>query len=173
MSAFWIFFACLTAAYVIYYAVIVGADLWAKPQEQRRSSEESFELEDSPEDSRAVVETDGGFRVGSDKEDRDEDARQLLAEALHGGTINNNEEPDQDEAGAASGRAAEKIESIQSGMEEVEAEQSTELVADMLRSAMLYGRPPVEIDKTVVPAEKDPSGEEQGKEVEYETEMRI
>ena len=173
MSAFWIFFACLTAAYVIYYAVIVGADLWGKPQVQRRSSEESFELEDSPETSRAVVETEGGFRVGSEAEDRDEVARRILADALQGGPIKNNEEPTRDESGSDGGHVSERIKSVQSGMEEIEAEQSTELLADMLRSALLYGRPPVEIDKTVVPAEENPSGEHEEKEVEDVTEIRV
>ena len=43
-----------------------------------------------------------------------------------------------------------------------EAEQSTELLSGMMRSALLHGRPPVDIDKTVIePPEKD-----EGKEVD-------
>ena len=64
MSAFWIFVACLTAAYAIYYTVIITSDLMGKPKDQRSSSEETFDLGDlEPESSRSVEETDRGFRV--------------------------------------------------------------------------------------------------------------
>ena len=174
MSAFWIFFACLTAAYAIYYTIIIGTDLMGKPKEQRQSSEESFVLDDSPEESRTVVETDAGFRVGdADAAELQDADREMMVSSPKDAQEKTFDEPSPDESGKNKRQIEEKVQSVQSGMEEIEPEQSTELVSDMLRSALLYGRPPVEIDKTVIPPTGEPSGEVDEKEVDDVTEMRI
>ena len=64
MSIFWIFVICLTVVYIIYYTVVICSDLYRKPKEQSSSSVETFDVPDQPEEaSKAVEETDGGFRV--------------------------------------------------------------------------------------------------------------
>ena len=70
MGVFWIFFIILTVAYVIYYTVVISSDLYRKPKEHSSSSVETFEVPDMPEEpSKAVEETDGGFRVSSGGDD--------------------------------------------------------------------------------------------------------
>ena len=64
MSIFWIFCVCLTVVYIIYYTVLICSDLYRKPKDRSTSSVETFEVADQPEEaSKAVEETDGGFRV--------------------------------------------------------------------------------------------------------------
>ena len=65
-----LFVIILTVAYVIYYTVVICTDLYRKPRDQKSSSVETFEVPDMPEEvSKAVEETDGGFRVSRGGED--------------------------------------------------------------------------------------------------------
>lgn len=154
MSAFWIFFAALTTAYVIYYAVVISGDLIGKPKEGRTSSEETFDLGDlAPESSRKVEETDGGFRVqGDDGSVMEQElvVTRSMTDALQGG------EPEEyapklDSTGAVITPAQKKIEAVKEDMEEIETEQNTALASNMFVSALLHGKPDVPIDKTVIP----------------------
>ena len=169
MSAFWIFVACLTAAYAIYYTVIITSDLMGKPKDQRSSSEETFDLGDlEPESSRSVEETDGGFRVSR------EDGSTLIEQELAVQNPAEEQRPEESEeyapkldaTGAVISPTQKKIDSVQEDMEEIEAEQSTELASGMMVSALLHGKPDVPIDKTVIPGGS--ASPEEGKEKEVD-----
>ena len=168
MSAFWIFVACLTAAYAIYYTVINTSDLMGKPKDQRSSSEETFDLGDlEPESSRSVEETDGGFRVSR------EDGSTLIEQELAVQNPAEEQRPEESEeyapkldaTGAVISPTQKKIDSVQEDMEEIEAEQSTELASGMMVSALLHGKPDVPIDKTVISGGSAPPEEGKEKEV--------
>ena len=176
MSAFWIFVACLTAAYAIYYTVIITGDLMGKPKDQRSSSEETFDLGDfEPESSRAVEETDGGFRVSR------EDGSTLIEQELAVQTPAEEQRPGEsdeyapklDATGAVISPTLKKIDSVQEDMEEIEAEQSTELASGMMVSALLHGKPDVPIDKTVIPGGSVPPKEGKEKEVDDDDGSRV
>ena len=172
MSAFWTFFTILTAGYAVYYAVVISGDLHRQRKAGRHASAQVFVVEgDTPDEpTRSVEQTDGGFRVSGVTEE-------MMVEAMSNvsgnrpdplpapaGAEKEEEEPAPkiDAHGAVIGEVREKMESVRKGMEEIEAEQSTELLSGMMRSALLHGRPPVDIDKTVIePPEKD-----EGKEVD-------
>ena len=67
MSTFWIFAAILTAVYVAYYIITICIDLYRKPKDQNNASAEYFDVDDMPaESSKAVEETESGFRVAND-----------------------------------------------------------------------------------------------------------
>ncbi len=175
MSAFWIFFAALTAAYVIYYAVVISGDLMGKPKEGRSSSEETFDLGDfAPESSRKVEETDGGFRVSGDDGSVME---QELVTRMMAGAIQDGEPeeyaPKLDSTGAVITPAQKKIEAVKEDMEEIETEQNTALAANMFVSALLHGKPDVPIDKTVIPGVGAPPDEGKEKEVGDDAGMHI
>lgn len=176
MSAFWIFVACLTAAYAIYYTVIITGDLMGKPKDQRSSSEETFDLGDfEPESSRAVEETDGGFRVSR------EDGSTLIEQELAVQNPAEEQRPEEskeyapklDATGAVISPTQKKIDSVQEDMEEIEAEQSTELASGMMVSALLHGKPDVPIDKTVIPGGSVPPKEGKEKEVDDDDGSRV
>lgn len=162
MSAFWTFFAILTAAYAVYYAVVISGDLHRQGKAGRHTSGQVFVLEDgSPvEATRSVEQTDGGFRVSGEEEK----LSAILSAALNPSSSpapageKKEEEvsaPRLDAHGAVIAEVRRKIESVKEGMEEIEPEQSTELLSGMMQSALLHGRPPVDIDKRVVEPGKE------------------
>jgi hypothetical protein len=71
MSAFMIFAILLTAAYIIYYAVMIYKDLYGKKIE-KTSEDEIFEIENIEEQSVCVRETANGFVVGNPPEVTDD-----------------------------------------------------------------------------------------------------
>lgn len=157
MNTFFIFAVCLTAAYVIYYTVIICTDLYGKPKERRDSSEESFELSDmQPEASRLVEETDGGFRVATGGSD--ESSPDWTDTVIHQAEISDTETkvtedsgPKFDAHGVPATPAGVKIDKVNSRMEEIETEQSGEMAYAFLSDAMLSSTSTVPIDKTVIP----------------------
>lgn len=69
MKAYWIFVICLTAAYIIYYAVNIARDLYGR-KDANQSGEETFEVDLSDDDTDAagvaVAESETGFSVGDE-----------------------------------------------------------------------------------------------------------
>ncbi len=64
MSPFLIFVICLSIAYLLYYGVNIGKDLYAAGK-QPASNEEVFEIEDAPTEAAVCVNEHGdGFFVG-------------------------------------------------------------------------------------------------------------
>ena len=53
MKAYWIFVICLTAAYIIYYAVNIARDLYGR-KDANQSGEETFEVDLSDDDTDAA-----------------------------------------------------------------------------------------------------------------------
>lgn len=70
MSSYLIFVLVLTAVYIIYYAVIVTKDLYGK-KDNSKTTEEVFDVSNmaDAEESIAVEENNGGFRIGGNSYD--------------------------------------------------------------------------------------------------------
>ena len=172
MGFFWIFFIILTVAYVIYYTVVISSDLYRKPKEQSASSEETFEIKDMDEEaSKAVEETDGGFRVSRGGEDPSWDETDLRSAPAA--------EPEQpqeqpahklDASGAPVSALDEKIEKAEESLEQIRPEMSGELMSITMESALKEGRPPLQIEKTVTPAPEGAKGKEEKKDEDAVTE---
>lgn len=65
MSPFFIFAICLSIAYILYYGVNIGKDLYAAGK-QPASNEEVFEIENSPTEIAVSVNEQGdGFFIGN------------------------------------------------------------------------------------------------------------
>lgn len=65
MSPFFIFAICLSIAYILYYGVNIGKDLYAAGK-QPASNEEVFEIENSPTETAVSVNEQGdGFFIGN------------------------------------------------------------------------------------------------------------
>ena len=65
MSPFFIFAICLSIAYILYYGVNIGKDLYAAGK-QPASNEEVFEIESSPTETAVSVNEQGdGFFIGN------------------------------------------------------------------------------------------------------------
>ena len=156
MSIFWIFCVCLTVVYIIYYTVLICSDLYRKPKDQSSSSVETFEVSDQPEEtSKAVEETDGGFRVsrgGGDPSWDETDLRSTPAAEP--------EQPDSqpahklDASGDPVSPLDEKINEASESMEQIRPEMSGELMSITMESALKEGRPPLQIEKKVTPAQE-------------------
>ena len=156
MSIFWIFVICLTVVYIIYYTVVICSDLYRKPKEQSSSSVETFDVPDQPEEtSKAVEETDGGFRVsrgGMDPSWDETDLRSTPAAEP--------EQPDSqpahklDASGDPVSPFDEKINEASESMEQIRPEMSGELMSITMESALKEGRPPLQIEKKVTPAQE-------------------
>ena len=166
MKAFWIFAACLTAAYLIYYTVTILRDLYGKPKEESHDEVESFELKDVPVvASKAVEETDGGFRVSKDTGTGNQPAweetmiRAAVKEAVQP------EAPKIDASGSRVDKTKEQIKAAQSEMDDVVPKMSHEMTASILETAITAGESKVPINREIVPAEPDKteSAEENGK----------
>lgn len=148
MSAFWIFAVTVTAAYVVYYTVIICIDLYRKPKDQSHENEESFEIDQTPsEESKAVEETDGGFRVASDGGNGWDET-----EISHPGSNEPAEQSDEvklDATGAPMTPAQQKIEAASNDMEEIETEMTGELMDLAFKDALSSGNPPVAFERPV------------------------
>ena len=160
-----LFVIILTVAYVIYYTVVICTDLYRKPRDQKSSSVETFEVPDMPEEvSKAVEETDGGFRVSRGGEDPAWDETDLRTAP--------SPEPEQpldqpahklDASGAPVSPIDEKIEKATSEMEDIRTEMNGELMSLTMETALKEGRPPLQIEKTVTPAPKGAKEKEEKK----------
>lgn len=154
MSAFLLFVICLTIVYVIYYTVVICTDLYRKPKDQSSSSVETFKFDDMPEEvSKAVEETDGGFRVSHGGEDPAWDETDLhTAIAAEPERPENQPAHKLDASGAPVDPVDEKIEKATSDLEDIRTEMNGELMSLTMESALKEGRPPLQIEKTVTPA---------------------
>ena len=172
MGVFWIFFIILTVAYVIYYTVVISSDLYRKPKEHSSSSVETFEVPDMPEEpSKAVEETDGGFRVSSGGDDPSWDETDLRSAPAA--------EPEQpqdqpvhklDASGAPVSALDEKIEKAEESLEQIRPEMSGELMSITMESALKEGRPPLQIEKKVTPAPEGAKEKEEKKDEDADAE---
>lgn len=164
MSTFWIFAAILTVVYVAYYIITICVDLYRKPHDQNNASAEYFEVDDTPtESSKAVEETESGFRVGTDN---DSGGNTWQETDLHSALVNKPEINEQDTKLDASGApitpAQKKIGATYNDMEETEVEQTGELMEAAMKSAMTHGEPPIPIKKTIIEPISTDSKNEKG-----------
>lgn len=150
MSTFWIFAACLTLAYAIYYTVVICMDIYGKPKGQRQTTTETFNIDDiAPEASVAVEKTDDGYRIGKTTNRPDEEPQweeKPIVTSIKKDAPNDSLTATDN----SSSPANKKIESTQSEMEEIEPKLSTELMSAVMKSALETGKPPVPIKKEVV-----------------------
>ncbi len=148
MSGFWIFAIILTVAYVLYYGIIISIDLYGKPKEQDKGSEETFEFKDMEfEQPKAVEETSGGFRIsehdgeGGNKWNETVTRKPAPSPAQE-------EAPKLDATGKPLSPAQEKINETQENMEDIDVQYNGELMDEAMKTAMLTGKPlPVKINK--------------------------
>lgn len=172
MSAFWIFAVCVTAAYVVYYTVMICIDLYSKPKDQAHANEEVFEIDETPsEESKAVEETDGGFRVASDVPSGWEETN-IHPDSTEEKPGGNDDDVKLDATGAPMTPAQQKIEATVNDMEEIEPEMSGALMDKEFFSAMTTGKPPVPMEKTIVSLNKNETDNEHESHTE-ETEHEV
>ena len=153
MSTFWIFAVVLTAAYIVYYTVIVLMDLWKKPGEERKSSEETFELKDAaPEPGRVVEMTGTGFRVAGGP---GPDVETVMTQPAAASATELSDAPKLDASGAPVTPVGRKIRSVQEDMEEIDPSCSGEMTQQMLTDCMISGGSNVPIDRTVTSPEEE------------------
>ncbi|MBQ3736168.1 MAG: hypothetical protein II855_04455 [Candidatus Methanomethylophilaceae archaeon] len=141
-------------AYVIYYTVVISSDLYRKPKEQSASSVETFEIKDmADEASKAVEETDGGFRVSRGGGDPSWDETDLRAAPAP-----EPEQPEEqpahrlDASGAPVSELDAKVEKATESMEDIRPEMNGELMSLNMKSALFEGKPYLQIEKTFTPA---------------------
>ena len=172
MSIFWIFVICLTVVYIIYYTVVICSDLYRKPKEQSSSSVETFDVPDQPEEaSKAVEETDGGFRVSRGGGDPSWDETDLRsAPAADPEQPQDQPAHKLDASGAPVSALDEKIEKATESLEQIRPEMSGELMSITMESALKEGRPPRQIEKTVTPAPESAKEKEEKKDEDAVTE---
>ena len=163
MSIFWIFVICLTVVYIIYYTVVICSDLYRKPKDKPSSSVETFDVPDQPEESsKAVEETDGGFRVSRGGGDPSWDETDLrTAPAAVPEQLEDQPAHKLDASGAPVSELDEKIEKAAESMEQIRPEMTGELMSLTMETALKEGRPPLPIEKKVTPA---PEGAKEKKE---------
>ena len=153
MSTFWIFAVVLTAAYIVYYTVIVLMDLWKKPGEERKPSEETFELKDAaPAPGRVVEMTGTGFRVAGGP---GPDVETVMTQPAAAPATELSDAPKLDASGAPVTPVGRKIRSVQEDMEEIDPSCSGEMTQQMLTDCMISGGSNVPIDRTVTSPEKE------------------
>ena len=173
MSAFWIFAACLTVAYIIYYCVIIAKDL-AMPREQVSTNEETFVLEKSaPEPSKVVAMTDKGFQVedGSGNVKQQEVTNVPAPKKPDAG--NDDPGPLLDATGAPATPMTKKILAAQEEMVPIDPDAASAMVLNGLKDAMIDENSTVNIDKTVTPPEKSSGDENAKKELDHDGGQRI
>ncbi|MDO5442950.1 MAG: hypothetical protein Q4G10_04710 [Bacteroidia bacterium] len=148
MSGFWIFAIVLTVAYVLYYGIIISIDLYGKPKEQNKGSEETFEIKDMEfEPPKAVEETSGGFRISEDDGEGGNKWNETVTRQLTP-AAEQEDAPKLDATGERLSPAQEKINETQENMEDIDVQYSGELMAETMTAAMLTGKPlPVKINK--------------------------
>ena len=166
MSIFWIFCVCLTVVYIIYYTVLICSDLYRKPKDQSSSSVETFEVPDQPEEtSKAVEETDGGFRVSRGGGDPSWDETDLRSSP-----VREPEQPEEqpahklDASGSPVSELDGKINDAAESMEQIRPEMNGELMSITMESALKEGRPPLQIEKKVIPAPEGANGKDEKEE---------
>ena len=172
MSIFWIFVICLTVVYIIYYTVVICSDLYRKPKEHSSSSVETFDVPDQPEEaSKAVEETDGGFRVSRGGGDPSWDETDLRsAPAADPEQPQDQPAHKLDASGAPVSALDEKIEKATESLEQIRPEMSGELMRITMESALKEGRPPLQIEKTVTHAPESAKEKEEKKDEDAVTE---
>ena len=121
MKAFWIIAAIITAAYVVYYAVLICIDLYRKPDGEDKTDEEPFELKNpAPAKGRAVEVTDRGFRVaGGDDLDVDS-VMPEVKDMPEPQSADAPPAPKLDASGAPVTPAGKKVLSVREDMEEID-----------------------------------------------------
>ena len=172
MGVFWIFFIILTVAYVIYYTVVISSDLYRKPKEHSSSSVETFEVPDMPEEaSKAVEETDGGFRVSRGGEDPSWDETDLRTTPV----LEPEQPQDQpahklDASGAPVSELDAKVEKATESMEDIRPEMNGELMSLNMKSALFEGKPYLQIEKTLTLASEGEQDKEEKRDEDAEDE---
>ena len=67
MKAYFIFALVLTAAYIVYYAIVIAKDLHGN-DDKKKSDEEEFDVSEfNAEESVSVVENAKGFNIGDNE----------------------------------------------------------------------------------------------------------
>ena len=160
MSGFWIFAIILTVAYVLYYGIIISIDLYGKPKEQNKDSEETFEFKDMEfEPPKAVEETSGGFRISENDGDGGNKWNETVTRTLTP-AAQQEDAPKLDATGEPLSPAQEKINETQENMEDIDVQYNGELMDATMKSAIFTGKPlPVKINK-VAAANTDNGGKE-------------
>ena len=163
MNTFWIFALVVTVLYAIYYTVIICIDLYSKPKERRDNTEESFDVGDmAPEESKAVEETEHGFRIGQGGEDGQKQWKETSIPSIRQDANIPSPENDVklDASGAPMTPAQQKIEATQKEMAETEpemtGEMSSELLDEELQRALSSGNSQVKITKEPSKADNQP-----------------
>ena len=135
MSVFGVFATVLTIIYVIYYAWMIGRDLYGKKDKQT-SKQETFEFttEETEEMITEVREKGDGFSFSSDP---DEKETEIEAEAEnHNETIESQEEADEN-INAPTQADHAIITLYKEGMEEIKPEHSKEFESSEFITALM------------------------------------
>lgn len=171
MKAFWIFAGILTAAYFVYYAVMICIDIYRKPAGEDRSDEETFELKNpAPAPGRAVEVTDRGFRVAGGSGPDVESVMPAVKDKPDPQPADAPPAPKLDASGAPVTAAGRKVQSVREDMEEIDPACSGEMTHRMLSECMVSGGSTVPLDRTVTPpgqpaASQNGPGHDAGKRV--------
>lgn len=136
MSVFGVFATVLTIIYVIYYAWMIGRDLYGK-RDQQTSKQETFEVasEETEEVITEVREMGNGFSFSTDPEEEEPEV-EVEAEN-HNETIESQKE-DTDEEETPPTQADHAIVTLYNeGMEEIKPEHSKEFESSEFITALL------------------------------------
>lgn len=134
MSVFGVFATVLTIIYVIYYAWMIGRDLYGK-KDQQTSKQETFEFttEETEEMITVVREKGDGFSFSSDPE---EEEPEVEAENYNETTESQEEEADE-EINAPTQADHAIITLYKEGMEEIKPEHSKEFESSEFITALM------------------------------------
>ncbi len=134
MSVFGVFAIVLTIIYVIYYAWMIGRDLYGK-KDQQTSKQETFEFttEETEEMITEVREKGDGFSFSSDPE---EEETEVEAEN-HNETTESQEEEADEEINAPTQADHAIITLYKEGMEEIKPEHSKEFESSEFITALM------------------------------------
>lgn len=134
MSVFGVFATVLTIIYVIYYAWMIGRDLYGK-KDQQTSKQETFEFttEETEEMITEVIEKGDGFSFSSDPE---EEEIEVEAEN-HNETTESQEEEADEEINAPTQADHAIITLYKEGMEEIKPEHSKEFESSEFITALM------------------------------------
>ena len=134
MSVFGVFATVLTIIYVIYYAWMIGRDLYGK-KDQQTSKQETFEFttEETEEMITEVREKGDGFSFSSDPE---EEETEVEAENYNETTESQEEEADE-EINAPTQADHAIITLYKEGMEEIKPEHSKEFESSEFITALM------------------------------------
>jgi len=134
MSVFGVFATVLTIIYVIYYAWMIGRDLYGK-KDQQTSKQETFEVatEETEEVITEVREIGDGFSFSTDPEEE-----QTEDEAENHNETNESQEEEADEDINAPTQADHAIITLyKEGMEEIKPEHSKEFESSEFITALM------------------------------------